>query len=84
MDNKVKTVNITVPFSINGKHYNGLSIFPGVDFSLVDAPCGSTRQLISLANAAEGSWPTGIFWDTVSASDDKGGAVSGYLKVKPV
>lgn len=84
MDNKVKTVNITVPFSINGKHYNGLSIFPGVDFGLVDAPCGAARQLIALKNARDGSWPTGIFWDTVSASDDKGPSVSGYLKVKPI
>lgn len=84
---KPKVLNLTVGFNHDGKHYHGMAIHSGVDFSLVEAPCGASRQIISLANAGEEGvdWPAGVFWDTTSCVNDKSDkAVTGYLKVKPV
>lgn len=74
-------VNITVPFSHNGNHYVGVAVCDGVGISLVDAPCGPGRQLLSFSNAADA--PTGIIWDGVTAVDDKSQPAQGYLKLKP-
>lgn len=77
----MNAVNITVPFLFNGVHYSGLSIHNGVDFELVDAPCGAGRQLIKLIGAA--SCPDGVFWDAVSAVNPDEPAYPLYLQVVP-
>lgn len=77
----MNAVNITVPFLFNGVHYAGMSICNGVDFELIDAPCGNGRQLIKLTGAA--SYPDGIFWDAVSAVTVNEPAHPLYLQVVP-
>lgn len=77
----MNAVNITVPFLFNGIHYAGMSIHNGVDFELVDAPCGAGRQLINLIGAA--SCPDGVFWDAVSAVNAEETAYLLYLQVVP-
>jgi hypothetical protein len=77
----MNAINITVPFLFNGVHYSGLSIHNGVDFELVDAPCGAGRQLIKLIGAA--SCPDGVFWDAVSAVNADEPAYPLYLQVVP-
>lgn len=74
-------VNITVAFSHNGDHYDGLSLADGVTFDLVDAPCGPARQMIALGNAVDA--PAGIFFDSVSAIETSA-YTDGYLFVDAV
>jgi hypothetical protein len=78
---KKPAVNYTIPINHNGKHYLGVSLHDGVDFGLIDAPCGSARQLIQFKNCSDA--PTGLFWDGVTCSDDKSPAVKEYLQLKP-
>ncbi len=75
------SVNITVPFSYLGGHYQGLSVLDGVTFDLVDAPCGPARQLLSFGNCRKA--PTGVFFDGVTAVSANDFPVQGYLKLKP-
>ena len=77
----MNAVNITVPFLFNGVHYAGISIHNGVDFELVDAPCGAGRQLIKLIGAE--NYPDGIFWDAVSAINTNEPAHPLYLQIVP-
>ncbi len=77
----MNAVNITVPFLFNGVHYAGMSVHNGVDFDLIDAPCGAGRQLIKLIGAE--SYPDGIFWDAVSAVTTGEPAHPLYLQVVP-
>lgn len=77
----MNAINITVPFLFNGVHYAGLSIHNGVDFELVDAPCGAGRQLIKLIGTE--IYPDGIFWDAVSAVNANEPAHPLYLQVVP-
>lgn len=77
----MNAINITVPFLFNGVHYSGLSIHNGVDFELVDAPCGAGRQLIKLIGAE--NYPDGIFWDAVSAVTTSEPAHPLYLQIVP-
>lgn len=77
----MNAINITVPFLFNGVHYSGLSIHNGVDFELVDAPCGAGRQLIKLIGTEK--YPDGIFWDAVSAINTAEPAHPLYLQVVP-
>jgi hypothetical protein len=77
----MNAVNITVPFLHNGVHYAGLSIHNGVDFELIDAPCGAGRQLIKLIGAE--IYPDGIFWDAVSAVNADEPAHPLYLQIVP-
>lgn len=80
---KQPVVSITVPFCLDGRHYKGLSLRNGVDFGLDLAPCGGDRAIITLGNAIDP--PTGIFWDTASAVDDKSHVVPpGYLAIDPI
>ena len=72
-------INISVGMSIDGVHYDGISIHNGVNFDLVDAPCGSDRKLVSLTNGIMA--PEGIFWDACSALDADGPSVSHYYQV---
>ena len=78
----MNAVNITVPFLFNGVHYAGLSVHNGVDFELVDAPCGAGRQLIKLIGAGE-NYPTGLIWDAVSAVNPDEPAYPLYLQIVP-
>jgi len=77
----MNAVNITVPFLFNGVHYQGMSVHNGVDFDLIDAPCGAGRQLIKLIGAE--NYPDGIFWDAVSAINTVEPAHPLYLQVVP-
>ena len=77
----MNAVNITVPFLFNGVHYAGMSVHNGVDFELIDAPCGAGRQLIKLIGAE--NYPDGIFWDSVSAVTTSEPAYPLYLQVVP-
>lgn len=77
----MNAVNITVPFLYNGVHYAGMSVHNGVDFDLIDAPCGAGRQLIKLTGAA--SYPTGVFWDAVSSVNADEPAHPLYLQIVP-
>lgn len=77
----MNAINITVPFLFNGVHYAGLSIHNGVDFELIDAPCGAGRQLIKLIGAE--NYPDGIFWDAVSAVTTSEPAHPLYLQIVP-
>lgn len=77
----MNAINITVPFLFNGVHYSGLSIHNGVDFELIDAPCGAGRQLIKLIGTEK--YPDGIFWDAVSAINTAEPAHPLYLQVVP-
>jgi hypothetical protein len=78
---KKPAINITVPFSYKGHHYQGVSLADGVSLGLVDAPCGPARKLLSFSNCAAA--PTGILADGVSCIDDKSPAVPVYLLLKP-
>lgn len=80
---KKLALNLSVGINHNGKHYPGIAVHDGVAFDLIDSPCGPGRQLVSLTGCKEGAYPTGIFWDTTSCSNDKGPAVGKYLQVKP-
>ena len=75
-------INISVPFSFKGNVYHGLSVLDGVNLALVDAPCGSCRKMLSFSNCQEA--PTGIFFDGVTAFDDKSGPIQGYLKIRAI
>jgi len=77
----MNAVNITVPFLFNGVHYAGMSVHNGVDFDLIDAPCGAGRQLIKLIGTEK--YPDGIFWDAVSAVNADEPAYPLYLQVIP-
>ena len=77
----MNAVNITVPFLFNGVHYAGLSVHNGVDFDLIDAPCGAGRQLIKLIGTEK--YPDGIFWDAVSAINTVEPAHPLYLQIVP-
>lgn len=77
----MNAVNITVPFLFNGVHYAGMSVHNGVDFDLIDAPCGAGRQLIKLIGTEK--YPDGIFWDAVSAISIAEPAHPLYLQVVP-
>ena len=77
----MNAVNITVPFLFNGVHYAGMSVHNGVDFDLIDAPCGAGRQLIKLIGAE--NYPDGIFWDSVSAVTTSEPAHPLYLQIVP-
>lgn len=77
----MNTFNITVPFEHNSHHYAGISAHNGVTFDLINAPCGEARQLISFGNCDNP--PEGIFWDGVTATNDKGEACPQYLQLFP-
>lgn len=77
----MNAVNITVPFLFNGVHYAGMSVHNGVDFELIDAPCGAGRQLIKLIGTEK--YPDGIFWDAVSAVTTSEPAHPLYLQIVP-
>ena len=72
-------INISVSMSCGGVHYDVISIHNGVNFDLVEAPCGAGRQMVSLTNAKD--VPLGIFWDACSALDADGLSVSHYYQV---
>lgn len=72
-------INITIPFSFNEKHYQGIAIHSGVNLSLDENAC---RTVIKLDNTKT-AYPTGLFWDCVSALDDKSKACPDYLQIKP-
>jgi len=74
-------VSFTVEFAHKGVHYKGVSALNGVGLELVDAPCGSARQMVQFTGCANA--PTGIFWDSVSALVANEPAINGYLKLKP-
>lgn len=78
---KKTAINITVPLSHKGHHYQGVALADGVGLGLIDAPCGGARQLLEFSNCAGA--PTGILADGVSCIDDKSPAVPGYLLLKP-
>ena len=44
-------VNITVPFSHDDVHYEGMALHNGVDFELVDAPCTDSDTPITLSGS---------------------------------
>lgn len=73
-------INISAKFSHKGHSYDGVTLHAGVDFSLVDAPCGAARQMCSFSNCEDA--PTGIFFDTVSAVEIDEAANPHYLQLK--
>lgn len=76
-------VNVTVPFSHNGHHYEGMALVGSVHFAIVDRPETGRKEFVILGAGPD--VPRVIAWDAVSAIDPTpSGYVPGYLKIKPV
>ena len=72
-------INYTANFSHKGHSYAGVTTHAGVDFALVDAPCGASRQLCQFQNCEDA--PEGIFWDAVTAVEASEHANYQYLQL---
>ena len=72
-------VNFACPVVYLGDHYDGFTVHPGVDLSLEDAWCDSTRKIVKFANTQ--TKPV-VFYDGISSYEVDAKANPRYLQIK--
>ena len=76
----MQKINISVNVTKNGHHYPGVTVWPGVDISLEQAPCLPMDQLV-FNNADPETVPTGVYVQGISAADLSDNANPHYLQI---
>jgi hypothetical protein len=76
----MKVINITINVSKDGHSYPGITIYPGVDLAIEQAPCLPIDQIV-FVNADPDTLPTGVYVQGVTAADISDNANPHYLAI---